>query len=434
MRHGRSLVASTAIALVAATGAYAQTLTIATVNNGDMIRMQGLSGEFTEATGIELEWVILEENILRQRVTQDIATSGGQFDIMTIGMYEAPIWAERGWLVSLDGLPDDYDIDDILPAMRAGLSFEGSLFAAPFYGESSMVMYRTDLMEAAGMEMPEEPTWDDIAAAAAAMTDRDNNINGICLRGRAGWGENMAFITTVANSFGARWFDEDWNAQLDSPEWLEAVTFYNDLLQNYGPPGAANNGFNENLTLFQQGRCGMWLDATVAASFVTNPNDSTVADSVGFALAPNKDGMDKRANWLWAWALAIPAGTQQEDAAMQFINWATSKDYLELVAEREGWANVPPGSRTSLYENPEYAQVPFADMTLRSINAADPNNPTVEPVPYVGIQFVAIPEWAGIGTSAGQEFSAMVAGQLTPEQALERAQALVTDEMEAAGY
>jgi sorbitol/mannitol transport system substrate-binding protein len=434
MGHGKSLVASTAIALVTASGAFAQTLTIATVNNGDMIRMQGLSSEFTEATGINLEWVILEENILRQRVTQDIATSGGQFDIMTIGMYETPIWAERGWLVSLDGLPEDYDKDDILPAMRAGLSFDGSLYAAPFYGESSMVMYRTDLMEAAGLEMPQEPTWADIEAAAAAMTDRDNNINGICIRGRAGWGENMAFITTVANSFGARWFDEDWNAQLDSPEWLEAVTFYNNLLQNYGPPGAANNGFNENLTLFQQGRCGMWIDATVAASFVTNPSDSTVADRVGFALAPNKEGLEKRANWLWAWALAIPAGTQQEEAAMQFINWATSKDYLELVAAREGWANVPPGSRISLYENPEYASVPFADMTLRSINAADPNNPTVDPVPYVGIQFVAIPEWAGIGTSAGQEFSAMVAGQLTPEQALARAQALVTDEMEAAGY
>ena len=430
----KSLYAATAMGLISAVGASADTLTIATVNNGDMIRMQSLSSEFTEATGIELEWVILEENILRQRVTQDIATSGGQFDIMTIGMYETPIWAERGWLVSLDGLPDDYDIDDILPAMRAGLSHEGSLYAAPFYGESSMVMYRTDLLEAAGLEMPQAPTWDDIAEAAAAMTDRDNNINGICIRGRAGWGENMAFITTVANSFGARWFDEDWNAQLDSPEWLEAVTFYNDLLQNYGPAGAANNGFNENLTLFQQGRCGMWIDATVAASFVTNPNDSTVADHVGFALAPNKDGMDKRANWLWAWALAIPAGTQQEAAAMEFINWATSKDYLELVAEREGWANVPPGSRTSLYENPDYAEVPFAAMTLQSINAADPNNPTVDPVPYVGIQYVAIPEWAGLGTSAGQEFSAMVAGQLTPEQALQRAQALVTDEMEAAGY
>jgi sorbitol/mannitol transport system substrate-binding protein len=435
MNLERSLYTASVLALIAAGSAQAQTtITIATVNNGDMIRMQGLTEDFTAQTGHQVEWVILEENVLRQRVTQDIATSGGQFDIMTIGMYETPIWAAQDWLVPLDDLPESYDADDILPAMRAGLSYEGTLYAAPFYGESSMVMYRTDLMEKAGLEMPEAPTWDFIQEAAAAMTDRDNEIYGICLRGKAGWGENMAFITTVANSFGARWFDEDWTPQLDSPAWMEAVTFYNDLLANYGPPGASTNGFNENLSLFQQGKCGMWIDATVAASFVTNPNESTVADKVGFALAPDK-GLGKRANWLWAWALAIPAGTQKEEAAKDFINWATSKDYLALVAEKEGWANVPPGSRTSLYENPEYLKAaPFAEMTLQSINAADPENPTVEPVPYVGIQYVAIPEWAGIGTTAGQEFSAMVAGQQSPEQALEKAQTLVADEMEAAGY
>ena len=433
MNFKASFGAATAIAVLFSTGAFAETLTIATVNNGDMIRMQGLTEDFTEKTGHTVEWVTLEENVLRQRVTQDIATKGGQFDIMTIGMYETPIWAAQDWLVSLDDLPADYDAADILPAMRAGLSHDGTLYAAPFYGESSMIMYRTDLMEKAGLEMPEAPTWDFVAEAAEAMTDKDNEIYGVCLRGKAGWGENMAFITTVANSFGARWFDEDWKPQLDSPEWKEAVTFYNDLITNYGPPGASTNGFNENLSLFQQGKCGMWIDATVAASFVTNPDDSTVADKVGFALAPDA-GKGKRANWLWAWALAIPAGTQKEDAAKEFINWATSKDYLALVAEKEGWANVPPGSRTSLYENPDYQKVPFAAMTLESINAADPDNPTVDPVPYVGIQYVAIPEWAGIGTSAGQEFSAMVAGQQTPEEALEKAQALVADEMEAAGY
>ena len=435
MKHSRSITLAAAALLASTSLASAQsTITIATVNNGDMIRMQGLSDDFTAQTGHQVEWVILEENVLRQRVTQDIATSGGQFDVMTIGMYETPIWAAQDWLVSLADLPDSYDADDILPAMRAGLSYDGTLYAAPFYGESSMVMYRTDLMEAAGLEMPDAPTWDFIAEAAAAMTDRDNEIYGVCLRGKAGWGENMAFITTVANSFGARWFDEDWTPQLDSPEWMEAVTFYNDLLANYGPPGASTNGFNENLSLFQQGKCGMWIDATVAASFVTNPDESTVADKVGFALAPDT-GLGKRANWLWAWALAIPAGTQQEEAAKAFVNWATSKEYLALVAENEGWANVPPGSRTSLYENETYlSEAPFAQMTLDSINAADPNNPTVDPVPYVGIQYVAIPEWAGIDTSAGQEFSAMVAGQQSPEEALSKAQALVADEMEAAGY
>jgi sorbitol/mannitol transport system substrate-binding protein len=409
------------------------TITIATVNNGDMIRMQGYTDRFTAETGINVEWVTLEENVLRQRVTTDITTSGGQFDIMTIGMYETPIWGANGWLVPLDDLSEEYDVDDILPAMRDGLSHDGTLYAAPFYGESSMVMYRTDLMEAAGMEMPEAPTWEEIRAAAEAMHDASNDVYGICLRGKPGWGEGGAFITVTGNSFGARWFDEDWNAQFDQPEWEEALTFFVDLMNSYGPPGYATNGFNENLSLFQQGRCGMWIDATVAASFVTNPNESTVADSVGFALAPDT-GLGKRSNWLWAWALAIPAGTQQADAALQFIEWATSKDYIELVAENEGWANVPPGARTSLYETPEYQEVPFARMTLDSINAADPTNPTVDPVPYVGIQFVAIPEFAGIATEVSQEFSAAYAGQQTVQEALAKAQALTNDAMEAAGY
>ncbi|WP_170410118.1 ABC transporter substrate-binding protein [Ruegeria atlantica] len=429
-----ALLAATALTFVAAAAAHAQTITIATVNNGDMIRMQGYSDKFTEATGIDVEWVTLEENVLRQRVTTDITTKGGQFDIMTIGMYETPIWGANGWLVPLDGLSAEYDVDDILPAMRGGLSHEGTLYAAPFYGESSMIMYRTDLMEKAGLEMPEAPTWQFIREAAAAMTDRDNDINGICLRGKAGWGEGGAFITVTGNSFGARWFDEDWKPQFDQPEWNEALTFFVDMMSESGPAGYATNGFNENLSLFQQGKCGMWIDATVAASFVTNPDDSTVADKVGFALAPNSEGVDKRSNWLWAWALAIPAGTEQADAAKQFIEWATSKDYIELVAENEGWANVPPGARTSLYENPEYQKVPFAKMTLDSILSADPNNPTVKPVPYVGIQFAAIPEFAGIATQVSQEFSAVYAGQQTVEEALEKAQAFTAEEMEAAGY
>ncbi len=433
MKLKNALVAVSALVSVGATAAYAETLTIATVNNGDMIRMQGLTDDFTAKTGHEVEWVTLEENVLRQRVTQDIATKGGQFDIMTIGMYEAPIWAANDWLVALDDLSEDYDVDDILPAMRDGLSYDGTLFAAPFYGESSMIMYRTDLMEEAGLEMPEAPTWDFVKDAAIAMTDRENEIYGACLRGKAGWGENMAFLTAMSNSFGARWFDEEWNAQFDSDAWNQTLTFYLDLMEQAGPPGASTNGFNENLALFQQGKCGMWIDATVAASFVTNPEDSTVADSVGFALAPDA-GMGPRGNWLWAWALAIPAGTEKEAAAKEFIEWSTSKDYIELVAENEGWANVPPGARTSLYENPNYADIPFAQMTLESINSADPLNPTVDPVPYQGVQFVAIPEFAGIATQVGQEFSAALAGQQSAEDALAKAQVLTTEEMEAAGY
>lgn len=433
MKLANALRAATALTVMTTGATFADTITIATVNNGDMIRMQGYTDDFSAKTGHEVEWVTLEENVLRQRVTTDITTKGGAFDIMTIGMYETPIWGANGWLVPLDNLSAEYDAGDILPAMAGGLSHEGTLYAAPFYGESSMIMYRTDLMEKAGMEMPDAPTWDFIREAATAMTDRDNEINGICLRGKAGWGEGGAFITAMSNSFGARWFDMEWNAQFDTDAWANTLNFYKSMMDESGPAGYATNGFNENLSLFQQGKCGMWIDATVAASFVTNPKDSTVADSVGFALAPDT-GLGKRSNWLWAWALAIPAGTQKQDAAVQFIEWATSKDYIELVASKEGWANVPPGARTSLYENDNYKSVPFAQMTLDSILSADPNNSTVEPSPYVGIQFAAIPEFAGIATEVSQEFSAAYAGQQSVEDALAKAQAITNDAMEAAGY
>ncbi|MCZ7446972.1 sugar ABC transporter substrate-binding protein [Agrobacterium rhizogenes] len=423
-------------ALAFTTLASAETLTIATVNNGDMIRMQGLTSDFTAKNpDIKVEWVTLEENVLRERVTTDIATNGGQYDIMTIGNYEVPIWAKQGWLLPLEKLGDKYDVDDILPAIRGGLSAEGKLYAAPFYGESAMIMYRKDLFEKAGLKMPENPTWEFIGDAARKITDRKADINGMCLRGKAGWGENMAFISALTNSFGGRWFDENWKPQFDQPEWKSALQFYVDLMKDAGPSGASSNGFNENLTLFQQGKCGMWIDATVAASFVSNPKDSTVADKVGYALFPTHGELKNHGNWLWSWNLAIPKSSQKAEAAEKFISWATSKDYTTLVASKEGWANVPPGTRTSLYKNADYEKAAaFAKPTLAAMDAADITKPTVKPVPYTGGQFVAIPEFQALGTTVGQLFSAVVAGQSSVDDALAGAQSTATREMTRAGY
>ncbi|MBV8663020.1 MAG: extracellular solute-binding protein, partial [Hyphomicrobiales bacterium] len=285
----------------------------------------------------------------------------------------------------------------------------------------------------AGLTMPEAPTWEFIRQAADKMTDKANGVYGICLRGKAGWGENMAFLTAMSNSFGARWFDEKWNAQFNTPEWKSTLDYYLSIMKADGPPGASSNGFNENLALFNSGKCGMWIDATVAASFVTG-KDSTVADKVGFALAPDK-GLGKRGNWLWAWSLAVPTGSKKVADAEKFISWATSKHYTDLVASKEGWANVPPGTRTSLYKNPEYVKAaPFAELTLQSINSADPLHPTVKPVPYTGVQFVAIPEFQGIATGVGQDFSAALAGTMSADAALASAQSSTEAAMKKAGY
>ena len=434
MESIRATMLGAAIGLAGATTLAAGELTIATVNNGHMIEMQKLTPEFEAAhPGITLNWVVLEEGVLRQRVTTDISTKGGQFDVMTIGMYEAPIWGERGWLEPLD-FGEEYDVNDILPAMRNGLSHDGTLYAAPFYGESSMIMYRKDLLDAAGMSMPDNPTWGHVQDAAAAMTDKENGVYGICLRGKPGWGDNAAFITTMANSFGAQWFNEDWTPALDSAAWLHAVTFYVDLLTNYGPPGSTGNSFNEILALMNEGKCGMWIDATIAASFVTNPDQSMVHDKMAFAQSPV--AVTKRgANWLWAWALAVPAGTNQADDAKAFIEWATSKAYIELVASKNGWGAVPTGTRSSTYANPNFQDAAvFADAELTAILSANPNNSTQNPSPYVGVQFAAIPEFQTIGIAVGQQMTAALAGDVSVEEALANAQEAADREMRKAGY
>lgn len=434
MKSLRNSALGLALCATGISPALAGELTIATVNNGHMIEMQKLTSHFEDANpDIKVNWVTLEEAILRQRVTTDISTKGGQFDVMTIGMYEAPIWGERGWLEPLE-FSAEYDVDDLLPAMRDGLSYDGKLYAAPFYGESSMIMYRKDLVDAAGMTIEDNPSWDHIRDVAAAITDKDNGVYGICLRGKPGWGDNMAFLTTMANSFGAQWFNMDWTPALDSDAWKEAITFYVDLLNNYGPPGSEGNSFNEILALMNEGKCGMWIDATIAASFVTDPSQSKVADKMAFAQSPQK-ATTKGANWLWAWSLAVPAGTKQADDAKKFIEWATSKEYIELVGETNGWGVVPTGTRASTYENEKFKEAAtFDEAELKAILSANPNDSTLNPSPYVGVQFAAIPEFQAIGIAVGQQMTAALAGDISVEKALENAQNAADREMRKAGY
>ncbi|WFR98804.1 ABC transporter substrate-binding protein [Rhizobium tumorigenes] len=421
------------LAVLCSSAASAETLTIATVNNGDMVRMQKMTDDFTKANpDIKLNWVTLEENVLRQKVTVDIATKGGQYDILTIGTYEVPLWAKQGWLVPLDKLGADYDTNDLIPAIRNAVSQDGKLYAAPFYAESSLLMYRKDLFEKAGLKMPDKPDWDFVADAARKITDRAKGINGICLRGKAGWGENMATVTTIANSFGAKWFDEKWKPQFDQKIWHDTLDFYVTLMKDAGPAGVSSNGFNETLALFQQGKCGMWVDASVAASFISDPKQSTVADKTSFVVSPDHAGSGSRGNWLWAWNLAIPAGSQKVASAEKFISWATSKHYIEMVAQKEGWANVPPGTRQSLYNNPEYLKAaPFAKMTLDAMLSAGENKPQTQ---YPFWQYVILPEYQGIGTAVGQIFSSALTGDITVDAALAKAQTITDRAMVKAGY
>jgi sorbitol/mannitol transport system substrate-binding protein len=411
------------------------TLTIATLNNVQMIEMQKLSSVFEQAhPDIHLRWVVLEENVLRQRVTTDIATSGGQFDIMTIGNYEVPIWAKQKWLAPFDNLASSYDVDDILKPVRESLTYEGKLYALPFYAESAMTLYRTDLAKKAGVTLSASPTYDQIREFADKTTDKASGTYGICLRGKPGWGENMAYVTTLITAFGGQWFDMAWKPTINTPAWHNAITFYDELLNKDGPPGASSNGFNENLALFSSGHCGIWIDATSAAGTVYDPKQSSVADKVGFAALPT-GSFTGGPTWLWSWNLAIPASSKQSDAARTFITWATSKEYVELVAKTDGWVNIPPGTRTSSYAYDDYKKVaPFSDFVLQAINNSNPSGETKEPRPYHGAQFVGIPAFQAIGTSVGQSIAATLVGSRTVDQALAGAQSATARTIRQSGY
>lgn len=428
------LAASVAASALTASAALSEEITVATVNNGDMIIMQKLSPEWEKATGNKVNWLVLEENVLRERVTTDIATKAGQFDVLTIGGYETPIWGKNGWLAPLNDLGADYDYDDLIAPVRSGLTVDGKLYAVPFYAESSFTLYRKDLFDAAGLKMPETPTYDQIKEFAAKLTDKSKEQYGLCLRGKPGWGENMAFVGTLVNTFGGRWFDMDWKPQINSPAWKQAIGWYVDAMKQYGPPGVSSNGFNENQALFASGHCAIWIDATSAAGRVYDPKQSKVADKVAFAKAPVAVTPNGSA-WGWAWSLAIPATSKKAEAAKSFVKWATSKAYVQRVGETEGWVAAPPGTRKSTYASPDYQKAaPFAATVLSAIESADPTKQTKDPVPYTGIQFVAIPEFQGIGTQVGQAVAAAVTGQQSVDDALDGAQTAVEKTMTEAGY
>jgi sorbitol/mannitol transport system substrate-binding protein len=407
-------------------GASSSTVTVAIVSNSQMQDAISLSYLFErEHPGIHLSFVSLPENEARAKITADVSTQGGEFDVVMISNYETPMWSANGWLANLQPYIDrtpGYDANDFLPQLRATLSHKGDLYSVPFYGESSFLMYRKDLMAQAGIKMPLRPTWDEIGQIAARMHNAKQGMAGICLRGDPGWGENLAPVDTVINSFGGRWYDLAWQAQLTTPEVEHAVTKYVSVLQKYGEPGAPEAGFSECATLYGQGDAAMWYDATSAVGVIEDPQQSKVAGKNGYAWAPSQDG--RPSGWLYTWSLAIPATCPNKQNAWDFVAWMTSKSYIHTVGSKLGWSHVPPGSRFSSYQIPQYKKMSavYGPLTLQSMNATNTAHPCVKPVPYTGVQFLDIPEFQDLGTNVSEQLSAAIAGQQSVASALSQAQ------------
>jgi sorbitol/mannitol transport system substrate-binding protein len=412
-------------------GGSKKTLTVAIVNNPQMEDIAKLTPSlFTKETGIKVKYTIPEEGKLREVITRDLSAGGGQFDVVMLGPYEAPQFGTNGWLKDLTPYAKDdksYDVGDLIPAVKNALSARGKQYASPFYGESSFVMYRKDVLRKKGITMPTHPTWEQIAAIARKVNSPQ--MAGICLRGKPGWGDLGASFTTVLNTFGGTWWSATPDgkvdkAQVDQPAFKKALTFYVNLIRDAGEQDAAGASYNECLTQYQQGKVAMWYDATVAAGEL-EANDSPVKGKNGYAMAPVDK--TKASGWLWTWALAIPQNASDPDTSWKYISWATGPDYIKQAGTKisGGWAAIPPGTRFSTYEIPGYekAAKPFAQQTLDSMKAAPIKNPGTTPRPGLpGVQYVGIPQFQDVGNRCTQEFSAAISGQESVDAALKACQ------------
>lgn len=410
-------------------GGGGHTINVLMVNNPQMIDLQKLTDKyFTKKTGIKVNYTVLPEDDLRDKASQEFSAQAGQYDVATLSNFEIPIYAKSGWVAPMDSyLAKDpgFDQQDILPSMRAALSVKGKVYGEPFYGESSFLMYRKDVLAAKGIKMPAKPTWQQVASIAAKV-DNPRGMRGICLRGQPGWGQVFAPLTTVVNTFGGTWFTKDWQARVDAPAFKKATNFYVNLVRKHGETGAAQAGFTECLNDLTQGSVAMWYDATSAAGSL-EANGSPVKGKIGYAPAPVVK--TKNAGWLYSWAWSIESASSKKDAAWKFISWASGKGYAKEAATKFGWSQVPSGFRTSLYADPDYLKVAgaFATPTLNAIKTADPNNPGVQPRPVPGIQFVDIPEFTNLGTQVSQDISSAIAGKTSVDSALKRGQQLADD-------
>jgi sorbitol/mannitol transport system substrate-binding protein len=409
----------------------ANSIDVLMVNNPQMIDLQRLTAaNFTKQTGIGVNFTVLPENDVRDKISQEFSSQAGQYDVASLSNFEIPIYAKSKWIAPLDDYvkaDTTFNQADILPPMTKSLTADdGKLYGEPFYGESSFLMYRKDVLDAAGIQMPAKPTWQQVADIAAQVDGKQQGMKGICLRGQPGWGQIFAPLTTVVNTFGGTWFDKDWNAEVDAPPFEQATQFYVNLVRAHGEIGAPQAGFTECLNNLIQGNVAMWYDATSAAGSLEAAG-SPVKGKIGYVAAPVVQ--TKSSGWLYAWSWSIQQASKKKDNAWKFISWASSKQYEELVGAQLGWSRVPAGKRASTYQNPDYLKSAsaFAKPTEDAINSADPRNPGVQPRPALGIQFVDIPEFTDLGTQVSQYVSSAIAGQMSVDAALKRGQRLADD-------
>ena len=386
-----------------------------------------------------------------------------------IGGFYGSLFGQNGWLWTFhqevetisgppfEGIFRDDEVADLIPSVRENLSADGDLFALPIQADGSLLMFNREILRNAGVELSENPTWNEVETAAAAV--HTNDIAGICIRTAPGSVDNRSALdpshssinergsdglieplTSMVNAFGGTWWEANEDGtpgearinQLDSG-FRQATEFYATLVQEFGPD-EPNLGFDECFERFANGQVAMWFDSTVAPNLL-NDLDAAVSPNAGNfgAVASPIGPTGIRSDWLNISALALRTSYFSRDdsavvsaAAAEFVRWASSEEFTRLLVEDLGW-QAAPTTRLSTLANPEYQQAtaPWGQVVSDAITNADPNNPGTTPRPGLGrVQYVGIFEFQSVGNDCSVEFASAIAGEITVNDALDNCQAI----------
>jgi multiple sugar transport system substrate-binding protein len=347
--------------------------------------IEPLVPEFEELTGIGVTFEVFPEDQFRQRRLLEVSSGASTLDgFMSMPGQEAAQYLGAGWIRYLDDFVDDPSLTD--PELDLADFFEGAintfrdgdrLFGLPLQIESSVLFYRKDLFEEAGLEGPPQ-TMEELRDYAERLNQ--GNVAGIAMRGRGAAATSQ--LVNFLKSFGGDWLNEDGTSALASPESQEALTFYAGLLRDYGPPGPTNLHWAEVTSLYAQGQAAMIFDANVFRAIMEDPAQAieVVRENTGYAPIP--EGPAGRVPTVPVWGLVVNHASQNPEAAWYFIQWALSKEN-QLQATLAG----VPGARASAWEDEEFqatAPADWVEASQMSYAIGDPLwNPPVIPVAEV---------------------------------------------------
>ncbi|WP_165368183.1 ABC transporter substrate-binding protein, partial [Phytoactinopolyspora endophytica] len=309
-----------------------------------------IADQFSEDTGIDIEVQVLSEQQMRDRVQLNLQSQSSEMDVyMTLPSREGPLFAASGYYEPLDdylaSAPEEYDADGFAPAAMDGMTIDDEIIAMPMNVEGPVMFYRRDVFDDLGIEVPE--TIDELLAAAETIEAEGDGITPVTLRGIA---DTVAYtFGPFMHADGLTW-TSDGVPTFEDPRAHEAIEQYATLARDYGPPGVINYSFNESTQLFASGEVAIELESSNLFPNTVDPENSVVADDVGVANIPG--GPDGSTPTILSWGLTVSPFSEQQDAAWEFVQWATAPE-AQLTMAEDGIA--PP--RSSLFDDPTYQEI-----------------------------------------------------------------------------